>query len=154
MSFVQEAEQQLSVLKADEGLTVAQLDSWPKHRLDVLREAAGLFQELSYLSIKYQKWMLQQVHLSINLSFPSLFLNKLHSRRNSMLVPDAVESCAFCPYSGMLGAALALKSMLGARCMVGQVLTAWHCRDTALPAYQTELLSVVSGHMSRGGSPH
>lgn len=61
VAFVQEAEQQLSVLKADEGLTVAQLDSWPKNRLDVLREAAGLFQELSYLSAKYQKWMLQQV---------------------------------------------------------------------------------------------
>lgn len=61
MAFVQEAEQQLSVLKADEGLTVAQLDSWPKNLLDVLREAAGLFQELSYLSVKYQKWMLQQV---------------------------------------------------------------------------------------------
>ena len=77
MSFVQEAEQQLSMLKADEGLTVAQLDSWPKHRLDVLREAAGLFQELSYLSVKFQKWMLQQVHLSINLSFSSLLLIKL-----------------------------------------------------------------------------
>ena len=72
MSFVQEAEQQLSVLKADEGLTVAQLDSWPKHRLDVLREAAGQFQEVSYLSAKYQKWMLQQVLLSINLDCPSV----------------------------------------------------------------------------------
>ena len=61
VSFVQEAEQQLSVLKADEGLTVAQLDRWPKQRLDVLREAAGQFQELNYLNVKYQKWMLQQV---------------------------------------------------------------------------------------------
>ncbi|KAL3161284.1 hypothetical protein ABBQ38_009640 [Trebouxia sp. C0009 RCD-2024] len=60
VSFVQEAEQQLSILKADEGLTVAQLDSWPKQRLDVLREAAGQFQELNYLNVKYQKWMLQQ----------------------------------------------------------------------------------------------
>lgn len=62
VSFVQEAEQQLSILKADEGLTVAQLDSWPKQRLDVLREAAGQFQELNYLNVKYQKWMLQQVY--------------------------------------------------------------------------------------------
>ena len=61
VAFVQEAEQQLAVLKADEGLTVAQLESWPKQRLDVLRVAAGHFQELSYLHAKYQKWMLQQV---------------------------------------------------------------------------------------------
>lgn len=60
-SFVQEANQQLSVLKADEGLTVAQMNGWPKQRLDVLREAAGQMQELTYLQVKYQKWMLQQV---------------------------------------------------------------------------------------------
>ena len=60
VAFVQEADQQLAALKADEGLTVAQLDSWPKQRLDVLREAAGQFQELSYLQVKCQKWMLQQ----------------------------------------------------------------------------------------------
>ncbi len=59
--FVQDANQQLATLKADEGLTVAQFEAWPKQRLDVLREAAGQFRELSYLQVKYQKWMLQQV---------------------------------------------------------------------------------------------
>lgn len=88
-AFVQEADQQLSVLKADEGLTVAQLDSWPKNRLDVLREAAGLFQELSYLSVKYQKWMLQQVtpeHQSI-FSHDFVLVNKLQkAQKASFLV--------------------------------------------------------------------
>lgn len=69
VSFVQEAEQQLSVLKGDEGLTMAQLDSWPKQRLDALREAAGQFQELNYINVKYQKWMLQQVPHKLSLSF-------------------------------------------------------------------------------------
>jgi len=59
--FVQDAQQQLSVLRADEGLTVSQFEAWPKQRLDVLREAAGQYRELSYLQVKYQKWMLQQV---------------------------------------------------------------------------------------------
>ena len=59
--FVQDAQQQLSVLRGDEGLTVSQFEAWPKQRLDVLREAAGQFRELSYLQAKYQKWMLQQV---------------------------------------------------------------------------------------------
>ena len=132
MSFVQEAEQQLSVLKADEGLTVAQLDSWPKHRLDVLREAAGLFQELNYLSVKYQKWMLQQVHLSINLSFPLFFLTKLHSRRKSKRVPVAVNCAAF-----------------DIKCRVHQQRKiVLHCRGTALLIYQIELLCFASGHMS------
>lgn len=61
VSFVQDAQQQLSVLKADLGLTVSQAEAWPKQRLDVLKEAAGQYQELSYLQAKYQKWMLQQV---------------------------------------------------------------------------------------------
>lgn len=30
-------------------------------RLDVLREAAGQYQELNYITMKYKKWMLQQV---------------------------------------------------------------------------------------------
>lgn len=34
VSFVQEAQEQLAVLRADEGLVVAQLDSWPKSRYD------------------------------------------------------------------------------------------------------------------------
>ena len=59
--FMQDAQQQLSVLRADEGLTVSQFEAWPKQRLDVLREAAGQYRELSYLQVKYQKWMLQQV---------------------------------------------------------------------------------------------
>ena len=63
LPLVQEADQQLSVLRADEGLTVSQFDAWPKQRLDVLREAAGQFRELNYLQVKYQKWMLQQVCL-------------------------------------------------------------------------------------------
>ncbi|DBA80930.1 TPA: hypothetical protein ACH3X2_007151 [Trebouxia sp. C0005] len=58
--FVEDAQQQLSVLRADEGLTLSQFEAWPKQRLDVLREAAGQFRELSYLQVKYQKWMLQQ----------------------------------------------------------------------------------------------
>ncbi|DBB05452.1 hypothetical protein WJX77_002293 [Trebouxia sp. C0004] len=58
--FVQDAQQQLSVLRADQGLTVSQFEAWPKQRLDVLGEAAGQFRELSYLQVKYQKWMLQQ----------------------------------------------------------------------------------------------
>lgn len=30
-------------------------------RLDVLREAAGQYQELNYITMKYKQWMLQQV---------------------------------------------------------------------------------------------
>ena len=61
LPLVQEADQQLAVLKADEGLTVSQFEAWPKSRLDVLGEAAGQFRELNYLQAKCQKWMLQQV---------------------------------------------------------------------------------------------
>lgn len=32
VSFVQEAQEQLAVLRADEGLVVSQLDAWPKTR--------------------------------------------------------------------------------------------------------------------------
>ena len=98
VSFVQEAEQQLSVLKGDEGLTVAQLEGWPKHRLDVLREAAGLFQELSYLSVKYQKWMLQQVHMSVSLFFSRILSSHssgpclLHHSSGLNLTPEGTAS--------------------------------------------------------------
>lgn len=61
VSFVQEVQEQLAVLKADEGLVTSWFDAWPKQRLDVLREAAGQYQELNYIAMKYKKWMLQQV---------------------------------------------------------------------------------------------
>lgn len=104
VSFVQEAEQQLALLKADEGLTVAQLEGWPKQRLDVLREAAGQFQELTYLQVKYQKWMLQQVggHFCFCACLYCLFssfANRLHfvqatssSYTHVVSLPDGVHA--------------------------------------------------------------
>lgn len=35
VSFVQEAQEQLAVLRADEGLVVSQLEAWPKPRCGV-----------------------------------------------------------------------------------------------------------------------